>query len=275
MQHQFTRKDIIVNDGFINDCAQMYVSQRTQCVTAISNMSTFLFTTTGFNTEDLRKIIVRNVIAEDAQRDGGTNPAILNDIYRSDLGELLMTKYFEHDIEDEKKFIIPLKNITFRELSHLPGRGLDAIGYRVEGVTIHLLLGEAKVSSSSQSPPSVVDRSEDSMFKTQLNRVSDKKAIVQKLSDYARRLNSNDAMIMALAILSIEKDLNNHTINFGCTLIRDYVCVNETNDYGKLKTDVSQFGNHSVLFALISFTGKTIAETVDLFYSKVKELAVA
>jgi len=68
------------------------------------------------------------------------------DIYRSDLGEILLTLYF--DIENGefgKDFIIPVKNIWDRELNDLPGRGLDLTGYMQKDGIVEILLGEAKV----------------------------------------------------------------------------------------------------------------------------------
>ena len=61
--------------------------------------------------EKLKQVIRKNAVAVDFKREQGLAPAILNDIYRSDLGELLMTYYFEEKIGEDKRFIIPLKNI--------------------------------------------------------------------------------------------------------------------------------------------------------------------
>lgn len=273
--HAFKKEDIKVNDAFIKKFAEMYISQRTMCVTSIKSLTAnFLFKNLGFDTTELERVIKKNVIAEDAKREQGLTPDILNDIYRSDFGELLMTYYFEEKITEDKRFLIPLKNISFRELSNMPGRGMDAIGYRVNSTKINVLLGEAKVSESMTSPPSVVHTSPDSIYKTHLNSRENKSAILKKLTDYYRRLNNEDATIIGMAIWAIENDMDDkYDLTFGCTLIRDYKCVNETTDYGKMRSEVSKFERHNVSFALLSFLDKSIAETVDLFYQKVKELA--
>jgi hypothetical protein len=272
--HSFIKENIKVSDAFIQKFAELYISYRTESVTATKTLSTnFLFKTTGFNTDELEKLIQKNVIAEDKKRDAGQTPEILNDIYRSDLGELLMTYYFEEKLNEKERFRIPLKNISFRELSNMPGRGMDAIGYRVEASKVNLLVGEAKVSESPKSPPSVVDESSDSIYKTQLAKKENKSLILEKLADYWRRLSLDDASVIGLAIWAIENDLFDHyDITFGCTLIRDYKCVKEATDYGKLKTDSKAFEKFRIAFALLSFENKSIAETVDLFYSKVQEL---
>jgi hypothetical protein len=273
--HTFLKVDIKVDDAFIEKFAKRYVAERTECVTSVSSISTtFLFNSTGFATTDLEKIIKKNVVADDIKREAGFTPAVLNDIYRSDLGELLMTYYFEEKLEENKRFVVPIKNISYRELSHLPGRGMDAIGYREESNKINILLGEAKVSESLASPPSVVHSSDDSIYKTQLNRRENKAEIIKKLTDFYRRLDNKDATIIGMAIWAMEKDLDDkYEITFGCTLVRDYHCVNEATDFGKLRSDFRKFERHYVSFSLLSFVGRTISETVNLFYQKVKALA--
>ena len=67
-------------------------------------------------------------------------------------------------------FIIPIKNITFRERAELPGRGLDAIGYkRLSDDKVEILLGEQKVSADKKTPPPVVDTTKDSILKHKRN----------------------------------------------------------------------------------------------------------
>jgi len=233
-----------------------------------------LYKNLGFGTEALKLIITKNTIPIDKNREQGLNPNVLNDIYRSDLGELLMTYYFEEKLPEGERFIIPLKNITFRERAELPGRGLDAIGYRKLGDTkMEILLGEAKVSADKKSPPPVVDSTKDSIYSTQLNHKHETPVVVKRLSDYARRLNARDAGILGFAIVCIEHNLTDDlNITYGCTLIRDYACVNESSDFGKMKLNQSDFEPGEVHFSILSFSNKSINETVDLFYKKVQEL---
>ena len=91
-------------------------------------------------------LIKSNSTFVDPIREIGEVPSIINDIYRSDLGEILTTYYFEEKLPEGERFIIPLKNISMRERFDMPGRGIDAIGYRLEeDGKIELLLSEAKV----------------------------------------------------------------------------------------------------------------------------------
>ena len=272
--HTHKKIDIKVYDDFIRKFAEKYLDQRSQTQFDYSKISEqALFNHLGFETEVLRKIITKNAAPVDKKREQGLHPDILNDIYRSDLGELLMTYYFEEKLPEGERFVIPLKNITFRERAELPGRGMDAIGYKFTDGHVEILLGEAKVSADKNSPPSVVDSSKDSLFKTQLKHKTDVPAVIQRLSDYARRLNAADASIIGFAIVCLQhNDSEKYSITYGCTLIRDYTCVNETSDFGKLKSNVTEFEPGKVHFSILSFSNKSIEETVNLFYQKVQEL---
>ncbi len=273
--HQHKKIDIPVLDSFIKKFAEMYLKQRAQTQFEFSSINEqVLYKNLGFGTDALKQIITKNIIPIDKKREQELEPKVLNDIYRSDLGELLMTYYFEEKLPEGERFIIPLKNITFRERAELPGRGLDAIGYKKIGDTqVEILLGEAKVSADKKSPPPVVDSTKDSIYNSQLNHKNETPIVVQRLSDYARRLNAKDAEILGFAIISIEHQLtDNYNITYGCTLVRDHTCVNSETDYGKMKTNQSDFESGKVHFSILSFSDKTIKDTVDLFYKKVQEL---
>ncbi|NOU61066.1 hypothetical protein [Marinifilum caeruleilacunae] len=273
--HKFKKIDIPVKASFIDKFAQKYLEQRSQCqddLSAIGEQT--LFNNLGFSTDTLKKIIEKSAVAIDKKREDGLEPKILNDIYRSDLGELLMTYYFEEKLPEGERFIIPLKNITFREREDLPGRGLDAIGYKQNSIErVEILLGEAKVSEDKKSPPPVVDSNKDSIFNTQLKHKNDTPIVIRRLSDYARRLNVKDAAILGFAIVCLDQGLSDKIeITYGCTLIRDYTCVNESLDYGKMKTNEEKFDPDKINFSILSFSDKSIKETVELFYKKVQEL---
>ena len=273
--HLHKKIDIPVIDSFIIKFAERYLKQRSHSEYDIRSINEqALFKNLGFGTDVLKQIITKNTLPIDKTREQGIEPNVLNDIYRSDLGELLMTYYFEEKLPEGERYIIPLKNISFRERAEFPGRGLDAIGYKlIEYNKVEILLGEAKVSADKRTPPPVVDSTNDSLYKTHLNYRNETPIVVQRLSDYTRRLNIKDAVILGFAIISIEHQLiDNFTITYGCTLIRDHTCVNEASDFGKMKTNQVDFEPGNVHFSILSFSDKNIKETVDLFYKKVQEL---
>jgi hypothetical protein len=270
--HKYEKIDIKVFDAFIRKFAEKYLEQRSQTQFDYSDKE--LYDNLGFSPDVLKQIISKNAIPVDLKRRQGVQPAILNDIYRSDLGELLMTYYFEEKLPEVERFIIPLKNITFRERAELPGRGLDAIGYRkVPDGQIEILLGEAKVSTEQKSPPAIVDSTDDSLYNTHLKHKNNVSVVIQRLCDYARRLNPKDAAIMGCAILCVGNNwTDKYQVTYGCTLIRDHTCVNEATDFGKLKSNATNFEPGKIHFSILSFSNKSIEETVDLFYQKIQEL---
>ena len=146
MNH-FDKIDIRVFDRFIDKFADRYIKQRSEVFNGINAelLQQAESIRCDFNLEALFKIIKQNSIATDFAREEGKRPLAFKDIYRSDLGELLMTYYFEEKIEENRRFLIPIKNISYRERLDLPGRGFDAIGYRTEGDKVNILIGEAKL----------------------------------------------------------------------------------------------------------------------------------
>lgn len=273
----FDKIDVRVFDKFIEKFAARYIEQRTKMSSAISNESLTLAKSLDceFDVDNLLEIIKRNSTAKDFDREAGKQPGVLKDIYRSDLGELLTTYYFEEKVEENRRFLIPLKNITYRERYDMPGRGIDAIGYRMDKSKTNILIGEAKVSAQKSNPPSVVDANKDSIYQTQKTYHDNEEIVVQRLSDYVRRLSASSEHFIAIAGVVINMTKGNtdkYEITYGCGLVRDFNCVDESKDFGKMKSLVNEFKPGNVEFVIFSFTEKTIDETVELFYQKVKEL---
>ena len=273
----FDKIDVRVFDKFIEKFATRYIEQRTKMSSAISNESLTLAKSLDceFDVDNLLEIIKRNSTAKDFDREAGKQPEVLKDIYRSDLGELLTTYYFEEKVEENRRFLIPLKNITYRERYDMPGRGIDAIGYRIDKPKTNILIGEAKVSAQKSNPPSVVDANKDSIYQTQKTYHDNEEIVVQRLSDYVRRLSASSEHFIAIAGVVINMTKGNsdkYEITYGCGLVRDFNCVDESKDFGKMKALDHEFKPGNVEFVIFSFTEKTIDETVELFYQKVKEL---
>lgn len=268
-RNTFVYYDIEVTDEKIDEYAKRYIDL---LLHGNDNLSELLEDSDlGFDTAMLGQILRQNVVPSEAH---------LIDIYKSDLGEMLMTHFFEEEIsnicKEETVFTIPLKNISHREISDQPARGIDAIGYRdyEEGLT--LLLGEAKVSEEAANPPQVVHRSNDSMFNTQKKYHSDKKLLLKRLSEYYLKLRQpehlNKIGSIIIALKAEGNTTNNLSIIYGCCLVRDKNCFSATDDYGKLQSEQSTFEPHSVFFVIPNFS-RPISEVVSLFKDKVKELS--
>lgn len=276
MENVFNKIDVRVFDKFIDKFAQKYVEQRFSLTPAAIEEALKVSDGlgVGFDLSQIKNIVRQNTVFVDSIRERGETPNPVNDIYRSDLGELLVTYYFEEKLNDSQRYIIPAKNISTRERYDMPGRGIDAIGYRIkDNGTYELLISEAKVSGQKQNPPAVVDQKEDSIYKTQKNYHDNSDVLIQRLVEYSKNLQGQDLIAILCVIVDFKNKTNKCDITYGCGLIRDYTCVDETKDFGKMKSHAEEFDPGNIHFVILSFTEETIDSTIDLFYKKVQELA--
>lgn len=270
----YVKYDVKVFDKFIEKFARKYVDQRTPVSprTLEDALQSASSVETGFDISQLQKIIRRNTVHVDPAREGEASYSILRDIYRSDLGELLTTYYFEEKLDEGDRYIIPAKVISTRERGDMPGRGIDAIGYRVKpDGTYELLLAEAKVSGQQSNPPDVVDRNSDSIYESQKKYHDNPDELQQRLCEYLKYLGAKDLAIIGFFICQIASN-KPVEIMYGCGLVRDYTCVDAARDFGKMQSLASEFDPGRIHFSIFSFTESTIDETVEQFYRKVMEL---
>lgn len=270
---RFDHIEINVFDEFVEKFAERYVQQRSSVNQEAIDRAAVM--DCGLDISALMRVIRSKSCFVNKERDAGRTPIPVNDIYRSDLGELLTTYYFEEKLPQGERYVIPLKNISVRERYDMPGRGLDAIGYRQSSDgAFTLLLSESKVSNENNNPPRVVDAAEDSIYKTQKKHHDDMPMVLQRLTDYVRRLSSNeDLFALGCIVLWMQEGrYDQFKITYGCGLVRDTTCIDKDKDFGKMKSNVEEFRPGEVDFAIFSFTQKTIEETVDLFYRKVQEI---
>ncbi len=275
MENVFNKIDIRVFDKFIDKFAQKYVEQRS-ALTPIAIDEALRVSDglgVGFDLSQIKNIVQQNSVFVDPVRERGETPNPVNDIYRSDLGELLTTYYFEEKLDEVHRYVIPAKNISTRERYDMPGRGIDAIGYRIkEDGTYDLLIAEAKVSGQKQNPPAVVDQKDDSIYKTYKKYHANSDTLKQRLVEFAKNLRGQDLIVILCIIVDVENNTKKCEITYGCGLVRDYTCVDETKDFGKMKSNANEFEPGNIHFAILSFSEETIDSTIDLFYKKVKEL---
>lgn len=274
MSNIYAKHDVRVFDKFIDKFARKYIEQRS--ASKIPDIDDILSTAesigSGFDLSQIKSVIQRNSVYVDPVREAGKTPQAVKDIYRSDLGELLTTYYFEEKLDEKERYIIPAKNISTRERYDMPGRGIDAIGYRIhEDGQTELLIAEAKVSGQQANPPSVVDRAEDSIYKSLKNYHDNLGTIQQRLVEYMKYLPKSEMMAILCFVIEIENG-KTPSITYGCGLVRDYTCIDESRDFGKMKQNATEFEPGNIHFAIFSFTEETIESTIDLFYQRVMEL---
>lgn len=274
MSNTFVKHDVRVFDKFIDKFANKYIEQRSankspnpqEILQAAETLGS------GFDLSQIKTIIQRNSVYVDPSREEGRTPSVVRDIYRSDFGELLTTYYFEEKLGETERYIIPAKNISTRERYDMPGRGIDAIGYRIkDDGKPELLIAEAKVSEQTTNPPAVVDATEDSIYKS-LKHYHDTPSIIQqRLVEYLKHLSKTDMLAILCFVIEIQNG-GTPNITYGCGLVRDYTCVDESKDFGKMKSNAVEFTPGNIHFVIFSFTEKTIESTIDLFYERVREL---
>lgn len=275
MENVFNKIDVRVFDKFIDKFAKKYVEQRSALTTIAIDEALRVSDGlgVGFDLSQIKNIVRQNSVFVDPVRERGETPNPVNDIYRSDLGELLTTYYFEEKLDEGHRYVIPAKNMSTRERYDMPGRGIDAIGYRIkEDGSYDLLIAEAKVSGQKQNPPAVVDQKDDSIYKTHKKYHDNSDTLKQRLVEFAKNLKGQDLIVILCIIVDVENNTKKCEITYGCGLVRDYTCVDETKDFGKMKSNANEFEPGNIHFAILSFSEETIDSTIDLFYKKVKEL---
>lgn len=258
-------KDIDINTSekkFVEYFAKEYIKLRSGKNHNIT--SNPIFNNSGFDVSELQKTILKGSVKKSLQLNNGKlNP---KDLYRSELGEMLMTYYFEKKLEESERFVIPVKLIADKETAEMPSRGIDCIGFREEEDKIHLLLGEAKVSDEKKNPPQVVKQ----IYETQ-KILTEQEKLVEKLSDFSKKIPDTyyGKFITLIAFIVFGKTIN-YSITYGCTLVRDKDCVNINSDFGKMKTNQSEFDPHNIHFVIMCFKDQTIDDTVKNFFEEVQ-----
>lgn len=262
-KHKFEKLDFSITNERIEELAEKYIELRSHIKQISDIENDARFKNLGFSTENIKNYFAKYT------KPLRTSDAPYRDIYRSDLGEMLLTMYFDAGYSGlGDSFVIPMKNIWDREHNDLPGRGIDVTGYKEISGKIEVLIGEAKVSEEMKNPPKVSKE----IYKEQIKYTSSNATYLKRrLSNYAKKLDSKDAANITLVLMALEQEeLNDlYQIVFGCCLVRDSNCFNKS-DFGKMKSKKDRFSPNRIHFIIPVFD-KSISETVDLFYNKVSE----
>lgn len=183
-------------------------------------------------------------------------------VARSDFGETISYCILKEQYET----LFGYKSLRDRELTNLPGRGIDAIGIEeVDTGRLRLILGETKTSSDASSPPRVVDSDtiEDCLRKQHLGHLSDLEKTCSKIFDAARR--AWDGRIQSLLFASgflfeAKKWEMLEVVCFSC-LVRQQNRYTE-NDYGSFKDSPDDYIPSSIRFVIFCVPGDDIESVV-------------
>ncbi|MDX9703272.1 MAG: hypothetical protein RBU23_09530 [Candidatus Auribacterota bacterium] len=169
-------------------------------------------------------------------------------VRRADFAELIATICLE-ELYNTK---IPLNNILHRELTHKSGRGIDIFGYEEVGNNICLILCEIKGSKDSNSPPSVVGDSEDSMKQQLFSYVTDKKKTLDRIINIRKKsTNINDKKTLTKISMLWTKEDESPLKVIACPfLVRDGNCYKNT-DFGFFKENPDHFAPAKIRFLIV------------------------
>lgn len=242
---------------WLKEAAEEYIRLRTACVTPLSALS--LDGIGVVSTVNLQERLKKATIP--LRRDDNF------DVVRSDFGEVLTYLILERHYGVRLGY----KSVRDRELTQLPGRGIDAVG--IEGNSpLTLVLGETKVSDDKKSPPGVVDTSEDCLSKQHLMHLTDRDHTAAKLWDLVRRVADVELReaYIAAAILIEDGHLDKLRIVGCCTLVRPQGRYTE-RDFGSFKKKPKKFEPARIRFLVVRMESG-IDEVVQKWYEIIKKL---
>jgi len=239
-RHLFIVMRLSYDSGWLEVLAEQYIEMRSQIQALLSQV-----TDDGVPGFDMSNLMAR--IKEAAIPYPERNPKRKNfSIIRSDLGEALNYVLLEQTYAT--KFAVNL--VADRELVSAPGRGIDAIGIEEDTDVLRLVFSEVKVSSDRNSPPSVVDGSDDSMHHQHLGHVSNRKITANKIINAATKAKTPEIKALFLrAALLFEVANGEMEVVAHCFLVRPEACYTPA-DFGKFKNNPSAYTPANVRFAI-------------------------
>lgn len=183
-------------------------------------------------------------------------------VVRSDFAELTAMML----LEQQEQCTFPYKSIRDRELTHAPGRSIDAIGGKRSPLT--LVLNESKLSDED-GKPQVVDKSADSLSKSLTKHMTEHETTANKLWDLTRRIRDKEQLDLftTLAVFWQEKSWNQFNIICSAFLVRPKT-KHSDEDFGDLRKDPTKLHPATVAYRVLC-TSDTIEDTIQKFHHEV------
>ncbi|MDO6966107.1 hypothetical protein [Rhizobium alvei] len=175
-------------------------------------------------------------------------------VMRSDLSEVAAYMLLERTFGTE----IAYKLVRDRELTKLPGRGIDAIGIEVGDKHV-IVLAEVKFSSESIKPgsaPQVVDKSDDCMRNQHLGHMKERRETIDKLMDCARRAASDaERDNLIAAAMYLEHELWDKVEVVSCCVLMRPKSLHTDADFGSFRTSPLDYEPARVRFLVWKLPG--------------------
>lgn len=173
------------------------------------------------------------------------------DTARNELGEVICYAALEELFEAS----VLAKRIRHKEVPHLPTRGMDAIALRDDATAPHdlrLYLSETKSSSSSDSPPSVVDQADDCLHAQLLAAVQQRTKVASELARATKYLSGAEQLRLARAMVLWGKE------ELATTVVPFLLRPKERHgaqDFGAFSEQPATFDPAHVAFCLVRIDG--------------------
>lgn len=175
-------------------------------------------------------------------------------VLRSDLSEVAAYMLLERTFGTE----IAFKLVRDRELTQLPGRGIDAIGIEMSDKHV-IVLTEVKFSTETcrdGKAPQVVDTSPDGMRNQHLGHIAERTDTVNKLMDCARRASTDSERdnLLAAAVYLENEVWNEVDLVSCCVLVRPKDCYTVA-DFGSFRQSPLDYEPANVRFLVWKLPG--------------------
>jgi hypothetical protein len=183
------------------------------------------------------------------------------DTARNELGEVICYAA----LEELFAATLPAKRVRHKEIPYLMSRGMDALGLAHDPQADHelrLYLSETKASSDSQSPPPVVDQTEDSLHNQLRDAIQTRTKVASELSRALKYTagDDRDRVARGMVLWSTGK-LATTVVPF---LLRPKDKHGD-GDFGAFRADPSAFAPADVAFCLVRIDGTIEALAHDVY----------
>lgn len=247
-------------EPWLRTLAKLYIELKTETALPLN----------GISVEGLDVVSAASVSQHLAEAAAPGPPRKVFDVVRSDLGELLAYTHLEEVFATR----IGYKALRDRELSDLPGRGLDIVGIEDEDPPV-LVLGEVKVSDEARCPPRVVDIDSTSMRAQHLGHLSDLRGTGKKILWMSRSIRDVETrdMLMAAAVMLREGRSHELDISSCSVLVRsqELACL---EDCGSFRDTPSDYEPAVVRFVTVTLPSP-VSEILADFRAEVEQAVEA
>ena len=211
----------------------------------------------GVQVVDVERLSKRLVETQVAKRGNGNF-----DVVRSDFAEVLLG----HVGSNYGKFRYGYISVRDRESARQPGRGIDQVGVRIdECKALHLMLGEAKLSSENNSPPRVVDHNDDALSKSHHKQLTNREATSERIHQAYRHSTDEETQVLFALASHMFDDRDEHLVVHLTSLLVRPAALATISDFGSYAENPGQFGNAVVDFYVVAAQAEDIEGLITEF----------